>query len=332
MREKVFITGGTGYVGAVLVPKLIKKGYDVKIIDLMLFGCQGLENLNNLEIIKGDIRDEETLNKALEGVDYVIHLAAISNDPCSDLDPELTKQVNYEATKKLVDISKQKLVKRFIYASSSSVYGVKQEPNVTEDLSLEPLTIYSKTKAWSEEYVKNANDESLTTVIIRSATVCGYSPNMRLDVAVNILTDHAINKGKITIFGGNQKRPNIHIQDITDYYVALLTAPKEKIQGNIFNAGYENYTMMEIAEMVKEVIGPHVEIEQTDTKDNRSYHISSEKIKNVLGLSPKYTLKDAIREMKKAFDKGLIIYPPISIYKNIERMKEIGIDKLILKD
>lgn len=330
MRKRVLVTGGAGYVGSVLIPKLIDKNYNVRIIDLMLFGCNGLEKLDNLEIIKEDIRKEDVLEKVLEDVDYVIHLAAISNDPCSDLDPKLTEEVNYDATKKLVDISKRKGVKRFIYASSSSVYGVKEEENVTEDLSLEPLTIYSKTKMWSEEYVLNANDsDNFITVVIRPATVCGYSPRMRLDLTVNILTDHALNKGKITVFGGDQKRPNIHIQDITDYYVELLTSKKEKIAGEIFNAGYENYKVMEIAEMVKEIIGKHVVIERTDSKDNRSYHISSDKIRDKLGLTPNYTLKDAIKEIKKAFELGLIVNPSISVYKNIERMKEIGADKLI---
>src|SRR3989344_8713414 len=324
-NEKVLVTGGAGYVGSVLIEKLLINGYDVRVLDLMLFGAQGLEKVKDkCEIIKGDIRDYELLDKYLEGITHVIHLAAISNDPCSDLDPELTKQVNFEATKKLVELSKKKNVKRFIYASSSSVYGVKEMDNVTEELSLEPLTIYSETKMWSEDIVKKANDDNFTTVIVRPAPVCGYSPKMRLDLTVNILTDHAVNKKKITVFGGDQKRPNIHIQDITDYYVALLSIEKEKIAGEIFNAGYENHTVMEIAKMVKGVAGD-VEIEVTNTKDNRSYHISSEKIKNVLALSPKYTINDAIKEVKDAFDKGFIVYPAISIYKNIDRMKEIGL-------
>lgn len=229
--------------------------------------------------------------------------------------------------KNLIELSKKKGVKRFVYASTSSVYGIKEEPNVTEDLPLEPLTIYSKTKAWSEEVVREANDDNFTTVNLRPATICGYSPKMRLDLTVNILTDHAINKGKITVFGGDQKRPNIHIDDISDYYIALLTAPKEKIAGETFNAGYENHTVMEIAEMVKEVIGSQTEIEVTDTKDNRSYHISSEKIKETLNLYPKKTIKDAIIDLKNAFDNNLIVNPSDSIYKNIDKMKELGFGK-----
>ena len=288
-KERVLVTGGAGYVGSVLVPKLINQGFNVNVLDSMIFGSQGLDSVKNnpdCKIIQGDLRDLNALDLSLQDVDYVIHLAAISNDPCSDLNPELTKQVNYEATKDLLRIAKEKGVKRFIYASSSSVYGIREEENVTEDLSLNPLTIYSKTKMWSEEVVKDYNTENFTTVNIRPATVCGYSPRMRLDLTVNILTDHAVNKEKITVFGGTQKRPNIHIQDITDYYIQLLKIPKEKIAGKTFNAGYENHQVSEIANMIREIIGAQVEIERTESSDLRSYHISSEKIKftNVVKL------------------------------------------------
>ena len=325
MKERVLVTGGAGYVGSVLVPKLINQGYDVRVLDIMYFPG-GLDSVKDkIEIIQGDIRDKEILEKSLKGVDYVIHLAAISNDPCSDLNPELTKQVNYEATKNLVELSKEAGVKRFIYASSSSVYGVKQEENVTEDLSLEPLTIYSQTKVWSEQAVREANDENFTTVILRPATVCGYSPRLRLDLALNTLTENAINKGKITVHGGEQKRPNIHIEDVTDYYLALLKIPKEKISGKTFNAGYENHPVMDIAKIVKGVIGNHVAIEKTDTKDLRSYHISSEKIKKELSLIPLKTIQDAVIDLKNAFQEGKIPNPENSIYRNIERMKELKI-------
>ncbi len=326
MREKVLVTGGAGYVGSVLVPKLIERGYDVRILDLMMFGSQGLNSVKDkCEIIKGDIRDRGCLERCLENVDSLIHLAAISNDPCSELDHELTKQVNYNATKNLIDLAKEKNVKRFIFASTSSVYGIKKESNVTEDLPLEPLTIYSKTKAMAEEVVRESNDANFTAVNIRPATVCGYSPRMRLDLTVNILTEQAINKEKITVFGGEQKRPNIHIEDVADYYVNLLKVPKEKIAGETFNAGYENNTVMQIAEMIREVIGKYIKIERIETKDIRSYHISSEKIKRVLGSEPKRTVRDAIIDLKEAFEIGLIPDPSNSIYRNIERMKEIKI-------
>jgi len=325
-KENVFVTGGAGYVGSILIQKLINKGYDTRVLDLMWFGSQGLNSVKDkCETIKGDIRDSKLVEKCLDNTDYVIHLAAISNDPCSDLNPELTKQVNYVATKNLIKLSKEKGIKRFIYASSSSVYGVKKEPNVTENLPLEPLTIYSRTKVWAEKIVRENNNEKFTAVNIRPATVCGYSPRMRLDLTVNILTNHAINKGKITVFGGEQKRPNIHIEDITDYYIDLLKVPKEKIAGETFNAGYENHTVMQIAEMVRDVIGNHVQIETTPTDDLRSYHISSEKIKRVLGLSPKKTIKDAIIDLKNAFENNLIPNLNDLNYKNIEKMKELNL-------
>ncbi len=323
---KILVTGGAGYVGSILVQKLINNSYDIRVLDSMWFGSQGLNSIKDrCEIIKGDVRDSKLVEKCLGNIDYVIHLAAISNDPCSDLNPELTKQVNYIATKNLVKLSKEKGIKRFIYASSSSVYGIKKEPNVTENLPLEPLTIYSKTKVWAEKIVRENNNENFTTVNIRPATVCGYSPRMRLDLTVNLLTYHAINKGKITVFGGEQKRPNIHIEDITDYYIDLLNVPKEKIAGETFNAGYENHTVMQIAEMVRDVIGNHVQIETTPTHDLRSYHISSEKIKRVLGLSPKKTIRDAIIDLKNAFENNLIPNLKDSNYKNIEKMKELNL-------
>ncbi len=326
MRKKVLVTGGAGYAGSVLVPKLLERGYDVRVLDLMMFDSRGLSSVKDkCEIIKGDIRDSKLVKICLEGVDSIIHLAAISNDPCSELNHELTKQVNYNATTNLVNLAKERQTTRFIFASTSSVYGIKKEPNVTEDLPLEPLTIYSETKAMAEEFIKENSDDNFTAVNIRSATICGYSPRMRLDLSVNILTEHAINKGRITVFGGEQKRPNIHIEDITNYYADLLEVPKEKITGESFNANSENYTMMQIAEMVREVIGKHIQIEKIETKDIRSYHISSEKIKRVLEFEPRRTIRDGILDLKKAFETGLIPDPSDSVYRNIERMKEIEI-------
>jgi len=324
--KKVLVTGGAGYIGSILVPKLISNGFDVRVLDLMIFGSQGLKSVSEqCEIMKGDIRDSKLVEKCLGGIDSVIHLAAISNDPCSDLNPKLTKEVNLEATKNLVESAQVNSIKRFIYASSSSVYGIREEPDITEELSLKPLTIYSETKAESEVFVREANTKDFTTVILRPATVCGYSPRMRLDLTVNILTEQAINKGKITVFGGKQKRPNIHIEDITDYYVSLLKIEKEKIAGETFNAGYENHTLLQIAELIKEVIGD-VGIVTTETNDLRSYHISSRKIKDRLGFYPQKTIKDAVTDLKYAFSKGLIPNPSDTIYRNIARMKEIGIE------
>ena len=328
--KKIVVTGGAGYVGSVLIPKLLEKGHYVKVIDLYIYGKDVLSNVKkhpHLVQIKGDIRNREFLENELPGYDTVIHLACISNDPSFELNPRLGKSINYYAFIDLVDVSKNVGVKNFIYASSSSVYGVKKEKDVTEDLSLEPLTDYSKYKAKCEEVLlKEANDDFIVT-IIRPSTVCGYSPRMRLDLTVNILTNHAVNKGEITVFGGEQMRPNIHIEDITDLYVFLLELPDEKIQRKIYNAGYENYKVKDIAEMVKKNIGSHIQIKTVSTKDNRSYHVSSKKINEELGFVPKHTIEEAIVDLKKAFEAGKIPDPLENIrYYNIKTMQAINLE------
>jgi nucleoside-diphosphate-sugar epimerase len=321
----VLVTGGAGYVGAALVPKLISKGYRVKVIDLYLYGENVLSSVRgheNLKEIKGDIRNIELLEEHLPSVDAVIHLACISNDPSYELDPNLGKSINYDAFIPLVEIAKKNDVKRFVYASSSSVYGIKDEPEVTEDLPLEPLTDYSKYKAKCEEVLLSAASDSFVVTIIRPSTVCGYSPRLRLDLTVNILTNHAVNRGKIIVFGGEQKRPNIHIDDMTDLYPFLLEQPSDKIHGQIFNAGYQNYKVREIAEIVNRCLGGGISIETTATDDNRSYHVSSEKIKRVLGFEAMHTVEQAVLDLKFAFDAGKIPNPMEDIrYYNIRTMQ-----------
>jgi nucleoside-diphosphate-sugar epimerase len=326
--KSVLVTGGAGYVGAVLVPKLLANGYQVKVLDLFFFGEQALDGVRadpKLEIVKGDLRDQGLLKQALPGCDAVIHLACISNDPSFELDPELGKSINYDAFTPLVEIARDSGVHRFIYASSSSVYGVKEEENVTEDLPLEPLTDYSKYKALCEKDLQRYQSPDFTTVTVRPATVCGYSPRLRLDLTVNILTNHAINKGRITVFGGEQKRPNIHIEDVADLYVRLLGLPDAQIAGKTWNAGYENHRVREIAEIVRKVVGKDgVEVVTTPTDDHRSYHISSERIKRDLGFVPKHTIEDAVRDLKDAFGAGRIPNPMTDIrYYNIKTMQAL---------
>ena len=325
--RQVLITGGAGYVGSVLVRKLLRAGYEVKVIDLYLYGDHVLDEVKhhpNLEQIKGDIRNRDLLEKIMPGCDAVIHLACISNDPSFELDPGLGKSINYDAFLDLVDVAKENGVKRFIYASSSSVYGIKETENVTEDLPLEPLTDYSKYKALCEEVLLEKREPGFVTLILRPATVCGYSPRLRLDLTVNILTNHAVNNGKITVFGGEQKRPNIHIEDMTDLYVKCLEYPDQAIDGKIFNAGYENHKVKEIAEMVQNVVGEQVEIVTTPTNDNRSYHVSSDKIRQELGFVPQHSIEEASADLVKAFKAGLI---PNSMtdtkYFNIKTMQAI---------
>jgi len=325
--SKILVTGGAGYVGAILTPYLLNKGHKVTVIDLMIYGADVLNKNPNLRIIKGDIRNQDLLKKELPGHDVVIHLACISNDPSFELNPTLGKSINLDAFLPLVELSKKNNIKRFIYASSSSVYGIKSEKEVHEEMSLEPLTDYSKFKAECELTLKKFESEDFTPIIIRPATVCGYSPRQRLDVVVNILTNLAYHKRKITVFGGKQLRPNIHIKDMVNAYEILINAKKSKVSGEIFNAGYENQTVLDLANTVKEVIGSDVKLEEVPTDDNRSYHISSKKIKKTLGFESKYTIKDSVNDLKDAFKKGLL---PNSLtdekYFNIKRMQSIKLN------
>jgi len=322
--NKIFITGGAGYVGAVLVPNLLDNGYVVTVLDLMIYGENVLPSHPNLNAVKGDIRDQTLLQKLLPGHDAVIHLACISNDPSFELNPDLGKSINLDAFQPLVEISKSCSVKRFIYASSSSVYGIKDEPNVHEEMVLEPLTDYSQFKADCEKILAEYQSDDFTTVTIRPATVCGYSPRQRLDVVVNILTNLAYHKREISVFGGDQLRPNIHIADMVEAYRVLLNADKEKIAGKIFNAGYENQPVSKIAETVKNVVGEDVKLITTPSDDNRSYHISSQKIKDEIGFETTHTIQDAVEDLCAAFDKGLL---PNSLedemYFNIKRMQNV---------
>jgi nucleoside-diphosphate-sugar epimerase len=322
--NNIYITGGAGYVGSMLTPKLLSQGRKVTVLDLMIYGEDVLKPHPNLTIIKGDIRDTKLISESIKGHDAVIHLACISNDPSFDLSPELGRSINLDAFHPLVVASKKAGVNRFIYASSSSVYGIKEATNVNEEMLLEPLTDYSKFKAQCENILKDHQSPTFTTITIRPATVCGYSPRQRLDVVVNILTNLAFHKREITIFGGSQLRPNIHIKDMVDSYLALLDADTKIVEGEVFNVGDENRTVLELAQIVKSAVGNDVKLVTTSTNDNRSYHISSKKINDKIGYKTKRSIEDAVLELKKAFESGLL---PDSLenerYFNIKRMQNL---------
>lgn len=327
------MTGGAGYCGSLLVPQLLSHGYKVTVYDTLFFGDDFLPKDNpNLQIVRGDIRDTARMAAALPGHDAFISLACISNDASFELDEKLSTSINMDAFEPMVAAAKQAGVRRFIYASSSSVYGVSDQPEVTEDHPLVPLTLYNKYKGMCEPLLNALADDNFTVVTFRPATVCGYAPRLRLDLSVNILTNHAVTNGKITVFGGSQLRPNLHVQDYADAAEMLLTAPAEKIQREVFNIGFQNMSIMDIALLVKKVVEAEmpdrapIDIATTPTDDIRSYHINSDKVKRVLGFAPRFTIEDAVRGLVQAFRDNKI---PDSMqndwYYNIRTMKKLNV-------
>ena len=333
--KRVLVTGGAGYVGAVLVPQLLDKGYQVRVLDLYIFDehiFDGYNGHSNLEQIKGDIRDKNLLREAVRDCGAVIHLACISNDPSVELDPVLSWQVNYDAFRPLVSISKESGVRRFIFASSGSVYGISNVKDITEEHPLVPVSLYNKYKTMCEAVLLEFMSAGFVPVIIRPATICGYSPRQRLDLTVNILTNHAVNAGRITVFGGAQMRPNLHLLDMVDLYIQLLDFPDERIAGKIYNVAYQNFTVAETAQIVRDVVIKQIPekkdigIVTTPSNDPRSYHISSEKIKRELGFVPKRTIEDAVCDLIEAFRKEKLPNPLTDArYYNIKMLKHISL-------
>ncbi len=324
---RIFVAGGAGYVGSRLVPELLNNGHEVVVFDLYLYGKNVLSKHPKLTEVRGDLRDLKAVDAALQGCDAVIHLACISNDPSFELNPSLGKSINLDAFEPFVELAKKHKVKRFVYASSSSVYGVKQEPNVTETMSLEPLTDYSRFKAECEKILLRHAD-AFTCVILRPATVCGYAPRQRLDVVVNILTNLAYHTGQVKVMGGAQMRPNIHIEDMVRAYLLMLEASAAKIHKQIFNVGYHNHTVLELGKMVQKIVGKKrsVELKVEPTNDNRSYHVSSEKIAKELGFKPKYTIENAVEDLVEAFASGKLSDPLKNpLYFNIQTMKAVNL-------
>ena len=328
--KHVLVTGGTGYVGSLLVPQLLGLGYKVTAYDTMYFGDESLFRKNAmLKVIKGDIRDTDSLFEAMAGVDALIHLACISNDASFELDEKLSTSINLDAFEPMVVAARKAGVRRFVYASSSSVYGVSESPDVTEEHPLVPLTLYNKYKGMCEPLLWKHQSEDFVCVVIRPATLCGYAPRQRLDLSVNIPTNHANNAGKITGFGGSHNRHNLHVQDMCDLYQLLLEVPDDKIAGQTFNAGFQNLSIMEIAQIAKRVVQQEfpdrgdIPIVTTPTDDIRSYHVNSDKIQRVLGFKPRHNVEDAVRDLCKAFKAGKL---PNSMqdtfYFNVRRLKE----------
>lgn len=328
--QNVLVTGGAGYVGHVLVPRLLAAGHNVTVYDMLYYGAR-FPNVPELTVIQGDIRDTAKLAEAMKGQDAVLHLACISNDASFELDEKLSETVNYDCFAPMVKAAKDAGVKRFVYASSSSVYGVSDSPDVTEEHPLVPLTLYNKFKGLCEPELWKFMADDFTCVVIRPATICGYSPRTRLDLSVNILTNHAVNTGEIKVFGGAQMRPNLHVEDMVDAYLLMLEAPHEKIHGEIFNIGFQNHSIADIAQIVKRVVEEEmpekgeIKITTTLSNDTRSYHVNSDKVRRVLGFEPKRNIEDAVRDLTRAFRNHLL---PASFdddwYYNVRTMKRIG--------
>lgn len=329
--SKILVTGGAGYVGSKLTLDLAEQNHEVIIYDTCYFGKDHITENNNIKLIEGDIRDKIKFESAVNGCDTVIHLACISNDPSFDLNEELSKSINFDCFEDLVSISKKKGVKKFIYASSSSVYGFSDDPNVTEEHPLVPLTLYNKFKGMCEPILKKYLDDKFRGVIIRPATVCGYAPHCRLDLSVNILTNHAVNNKKIIVLGGGeQKRPNLHVNDMSRVYLMLVENDFKEINGETFNVSFENKKIIELAKIVARNVKDFfnyddVKIEvKTETVDNRSYHVNSDKIKRVLNFEPNYNIDDAVKSLCEAFKDGKL---PDSLtdpkYINVTTLKNL---------
>jgi len=325
-NQKLLVTGGAGYIGSVLVPELLDDGHHVTVFDAYLYGTHPSSDPivhERCTRIHGDIRDFPAVDNTLaEGrFDGVIHLAAISNDPSSELDHGVTESVNLRAVDHLMRASKRSGVRRFLYASSASVYGIKDDENVTEELSLDPITIYAQCKAEGEKILESLVDDSFVGVSVRSATVCGYSPRLRLDLTINLLTDQALTDRRIRVFGGAQMRPNVHILDLSAFYRMLLMAPAKKITGRAFNMSRENASVMALAEMIRDELDSSLPIETVPTDDPRSYHLSADLARKELGFEPRHDLVSAVRELREAYGSGRVSDSRSDVYRNVAWMK-----------
>jgi nucleoside-diphosphate-sugar epimerase len=324
--KKILITGGAGYIGSVLTRKILTLGYEIVVFDACFYTDMGLRAIRDpsLKIVRGDLRNTSLLRESLTDIDCVIHLAAIANDPSAELDVELTRQVNLESYCVLLAEAANAGVQRFINMSSISVYGINFNGQATEDDSLNPLTEYAACKAKSEAIVQQHNSNQFTTVSLRCGTVCGWSPRMRFDLCANTLAAYAIVNRNLVVWGGAQRRPQVHIDDITDLITRLLTVSSDKIGGRIFNAAGYNVTVSEVAEIIKEEMQGELEITSVPARsDERTYQVSSEKIIRELGFMMTRTVRDAVADIKKAYQDGFWRDPYDSLYHNVKRMKSM---------
>jgi nucleoside-diphosphate-sugar epimerase len=331
-KQKILITGGAGFVGSLLVPSLLKEGCSINVLDWFIFKKDVFDHLqtSDLKCIKGDIRDRDTIKQSLEGVETVIHLAAISNDPSSELNPKATQEINLDATCKLADISRACGVKRFINASSASVYGIREGNPAVEDCTPNPITLYSKCKLESERYILSLNDHDFITTSLRPATLSGYAPRLRLDLTVNILTYHAVSSGVITVFGGEQYRPNLSVKDMVQVYKEFIRVDSSKIAGRTFNISQDNFKVIEIARRIQSKLNNiDIEVKKIPSEDKRSYSLDASRIARELGFKPAYNIEDSIQELANKLLNGLTPAPSHYIYRNVELLKRTDFTHLL---
>ena len=326
--QKVLVTGGAGYMGSTLVPKLLDAGYQVRVLDCLLYGKEPLLSLGgreNFELLQGRIENRDTVKKAVKGMDSIIHLADLSNDPACALNPKLTLKIVQDGTKILLEEAKKVAVQRFLFASSCSVYGNSADHDLTEETEPAPVSLYSEMKAKNEKAVFAADDKDFDTCCIRKSTLCGYSPRLRLDLVVNILTAHAVRTGSILVTSEGMWRPNLYVGDAADGYLLFLKSKSQKIKKQVYHLGGNklNHTIEEIAEIVKSIV-PGTKIAFQETPDKRSYHLNFDKVRKELGFKPKHDVRDAALTVKRALDNNIITNFRDPLYFNVERMKTTG--------
>ncbi|MCD6471449.1 NAD-dependent epimerase/dehydratase family protein [bacterium] len=318
----VLVTGGAGYVGSVLVRKLLNKGYKVKVIDKLLFGDESIKELYNaphFEFIKADLqKDNQEILKAVKNTDAIVHLAAIVGDPACAIQPDITIKTNYLATVNLAKICKNKGIKKFVFASTCSNYGASNKEKLKEESTLRPVSLYAESKIYAEKKLIKMTDKNFMPIIFRFSTLYGLSPRMRFDLVVNFLTMKAFVDKEITIFGGNQWRPFLHVSDVAQLIVNCLDTPFSKIKGQIFNVGSnkENYLIRDLGKIIKEVI-PEVKVKYIENStDLRTYNVLFEKLEKTFNFKPTKTVKEGVKEIYDALKQGQFPNPKDSKYYN----------------
>jgi len=319
--KRILVTGGAGYIGCILVNRLLRAGYKVVILDKLMFGVDPIKNFSknptpNLVIIIGDIQNEDDVRRALDNIDAVIHLAAIVGDPACAADSELAVKVNFNATVKLADMCKMKKISRFVFASTCSVYGMGKGEILDEESELKPVSLYAETRLYGERGIISLADKSFSPILLRLGTIFGLSPRMRFDIIINYLTQKSFKEKKILIFGGDQWRPLLHVEDAGRVFQLALEASLEKTGTQIFNVGYKNLQIKEIGALIQKAL-PETEVETIDKiEDKRSYHVSFEKIKKILNFKTEKTVEMGIMEIAQALQNGIISDPTDKKYYN----------------